>query len=408
MSENTKDPTIGPNLTVQPIRASAIEIPAFTTPYAAIALATMPDIAIWAIALEEGVNSNGWRVMPTEFDAVAATYSMGKQLRLNHEGKLTEKVIGKSDKGYNILGKEIESVTGVPLSSFGLKDSDINPNGHYVVAHFISTPEDPQVRTNILKGYVTGGSIGLQGNGYCDICNAPVIVTDDGFERTCDHINSIIDMINVDTKEWSIVPEPAYAHTVFYPTLTAAANSKMKGTEEPTPSPVGEVIKDTDKNITANPQTPAHPILPNTSSLREVTTQVILGSTMTDNTADAKKADADAEAKASKMDAAIATMANAIARMAEAEGKRAEAEAKKADAEAEAKKADADAAKKVADAEAAKACFPKGEASDKGGVVVAATPTNGFNFGPIFQPKLYANAASKFMIDEATRQRSRK
>lgn len=404
-----KDPSIGPDLTLQPKgRAAAIEIPAFTNPYSATALATMPDLGIWAIALEEGTNVNGWRVMTPEFDRVAAAYAEGRQLRLNHEGKLTEKIIGKSDQGFNVLGKDIESTTGVPFASYGLQASDINPNGHYVVAHFVATPEDPQVRTNILKGYVTAGSIGLQGNGYCDVCHAPVDLTSEGFERTCDDDGSIIDMVNVDVKEWSIVPEPAYAHTFFYPTLTAALDSMMaakhKAMEEPTPSPVGEDIKNTKKNVSADPPTPDATLPPNTSSLNPLSTQVILGSTMTDTT---DKKDADAEAKFTKMEAAITGMAEAVAKLAESEAKRAEADAKKADAEAESckAKATADAKKADADAEAGKA---KGEASDKGGVVVAAVPTTGFNLGPIFYPKLYANAAAKSVIDEARRVRGMK
>jgi hypothetical protein len=383
-------PSLGPTATEK-----KLEVPAYRTPYSA-AESSAKDLLIRAITLEEGKNINDWEVKPSQFPAVAEAWNSGRQIRLNHEGKQTEKVIGKSFKGMVSLGRDIETNFGVPLSEFGLTAADINPSGKYVLAWFKATPEDPQVRTNMLNRYVWAGSIGLAGDGSCKECGKPVYMGAEGFEKTCDHIASVVEMDNVDVKEWSVVPEPAYAHTTFYPSfITAAAtlHASKKAMEQPTNWPVGE----------ADPKTPVdNP----PTAFKDGDAQVILGSVMTDQKEDVKDK-VDAEAKFGKLAEAMATLASALAANATAEAKKADADACRDKAEAEAKKADADAeAKRKAEANAeAKKKAEADAASDKAGSTVQAVAGQPDYVAAIFHPRSVADKGSLYIMNEGRRQR---
>ena len=179
------------------------------------------ELIIKAIVLEQGLNVNRWRVDDSEFDNVAAQYKAGRQLRLDHSRDV-QKVFGKSFDSKVILGKDIEGYMGQKIDG-------INPEGRYVAAEFIANPTDPQVRMNILKGYVDTGSIGLDANAFCDFCTKPVQVQDDGSViRSCIHQDSGVVLRNVDVKEYSYVAEPAFPHSHAFPSFAAAVSETLE------------------------------------------------------------------------------------------------------------------------------------------------------------------------------------
>jgi len=205
-----------------------ISISAFKTPYIATPKTTNSDgpIIIKAVVLEPGLNVNNWRVVDEEFGRVAEQYKAGRQLRLNHD-KDVESVIGKSFEGKVMLGRDLAAYLGKEIEG-------ILPDGNYVTAEFESNPADQQVRTNILHGYVETGSIGLDANAFCEVCDKPLVFKADSMERTCKHLDAPVKLRNVDVKEYSYVAEPAFEHTKAFPSFSAAVNSSLSKIESNT------------------------------------------------------------------------------------------------------------------------------------------------------------------------------
>lgn len=202
-----------------------MSVPAYRTPYVATPNfgGKEGEILIKALVLEEGFNVNGWRVRPSQFQSVAAQYQQGRQLRINHS-KDMQHVIGKSMKAAVLKGSEVAQYMGSKIEG-------INPTGMYVAAEFVANPADPQVRTNILQGFVETGSIGLNAEAFCAECGKPIKIDDEGkMDRTCRHYDSGVDLDSVETKEYSYVAEPAYSHSIALPSFGAATQfmaSKM-------------------------------------------------------------------------------------------------------------------------------------------------------------------------------------
>jgi len=180
------------------------------------------DILMKAIVLEPGENVNGWEVDAPEFPRVADAYKAGRQLRLDHDKDHVSSVFGKSFNGQSMTGKDAQTYLGHEVPGIDLE-------GTYVVADFVATPMDPQVRTNIMKGYVETGSIGLDANAFCKACDKPLQITADGqVNRTCTDFTAGIVLKDVDVKEYSYVSEPAFPHAMLYPSFSAAVNSVLK------------------------------------------------------------------------------------------------------------------------------------------------------------------------------------
>ena len=199
-----------------------VSVPAFKIPYVAAPKFEGKDapIIIKAIVLEEGANVNGWRVVPAEFPRVAAQYKEGRQLRLDH-GKDVAKVIGKSFDAKVIKGTDVATYLGKAIEG-------IRPDGLYVAAEFEANPQEPQVRTNILNGYVETGSIGLDASAFCDKCDKPLMMRGDTFERSCKHFDSPVHLRDVTVKEYSYVAEPAFPHTIALPSFSAALDRALR------------------------------------------------------------------------------------------------------------------------------------------------------------------------------------
>lgn len=201
-------------------KGNYVSIPAYHFNYVAAPKFEGKDapVIIKAIVLEEGHNVNNWRVMPEEFAKVADQYKAGRHLRVNHE-KTVESVIGMSFDGKVIKGLDIKQYLGKDIEG-------IDPEGLYVTAEFEANPQDPQIRTNILNGYVVTGSIGLDAEAFCEECNKPLTTDDKGeMQKTCRHYESPVYLKNVEVKEYSYVAEPAYEHTQAFPTFSAALDS---------------------------------------------------------------------------------------------------------------------------------------------------------------------------------------
>ena len=179
------------------------------------------DIIIKAIVLEQGLNVNGWRVVAEEFPRVAEQYKAGRQLRLNHD-KTVQAVFGKSFDGKVLKGSEVSTYLGKEMEG-------IDPEGLFVAAEFQANPQDPQVRTNILQGYVETGSIGLDADAFCEKCDKPISMAEGGATtRSCKHLDAPIKLKNVEVKEYSYVAEPAYEHTKAFPSFSAAVTEALK------------------------------------------------------------------------------------------------------------------------------------------------------------------------------------
>lgn len=199
-----------------------VSVGAFKVPYVATPKFEGKDapVIIKAIVLEEGLNVNNWRVVSEEFERVAAQYKAGRHLRINHD-KTVESVIGKSFDGKVIKGKEISLYLGRELEG-------VRPEGLYVAAEFEANPQLAQVRTNILQGYVETGSIGLDANAFCEKCDTPIKMKDDGtMEKSCHHYDEPVKLRNVEVKEYSYVAEPAFEHTIALPTFSAAVSRAL-------------------------------------------------------------------------------------------------------------------------------------------------------------------------------------
>lgn len=199
-----------------------VSISAYKVPYVAAPKFEGKEapLIIKAIVLEEGHNVNNWRVVPEEFESVAAQYKAGSQLRLNH-GKNVQDVIGRSFDGRVIFGRDISTYLGRSIDG-------IDPNGRYVAAEFEANPQEAQARTNILQGYVETGSIGLDANAFCDECGKPVKMEGEKVERTCRHYDAKFKLKNVQVKEYSYVAEPAFQHTMAFPSFSAAVDSALR------------------------------------------------------------------------------------------------------------------------------------------------------------------------------------
>jgi hypothetical protein len=202
-----------------------IHIPAFRMPFVATPKpgfeSTDGPILIKAVTLEEGLNINKWKVRPGQFQRVADAYKSGRQLRTDHS-KDMDKVIGKSYNGMVMKGAELPQWLGTSIQG-------INPGENYVVAEFEANPRNPQVRTNILQGYVDTGSIGLDAKAYCAECGLPLKANTESeeMERTCRHYDAGVELDDVDVKEYSYVAEPAFEHTMAFPSFSAAVSSSL-------------------------------------------------------------------------------------------------------------------------------------------------------------------------------------
>ena len=212
-----------------------ISIPSYKFNYVAAPKFEGKDapLIIKAIVLEEGENINKWKVDKNEFESVAAQYKSGRQLRLNH-GKNVQDVFGRSFEGKTIHGRDIQTYMGKKLD--GVRD-----DGLYVVAEFEANPQDAQVRTNILQGYVQTGSIGLDASAFCDECNKPVQMGEDKIDRMCKHTDAPLLLKNVDVKEYSYVAEPAYEHSIALPSFSAAVNEVFKNSSSIINTPTSKV-----------------------------------------------------------------------------------------------------------------------------------------------------------------------
>lgn len=226
-------------------KAPSITIPMFKTHFKAEPKFEGKEgpIIIKAVVLEQGHNVNGWRVVPEEFERVAEQYKAGRQLRLNHD-KTVQAIIGKSFDGKVVKGKDLALYIGKEIQG-------IDPDGLFVTAEFEANPQDPQVRKNILSGYVETGSIGLDANAFCDECGEAVKMVEDDVERTCHHINSPIKLKNVEVQEYSYVAEPAFQHTVAYPSFSAAVDSRLRQNSSltTTPSIIVPEMSETNKKV---------------------------------------------------------------------------------------------------------------------------------------------------------------
>jgi hypothetical protein len=206
-------------------KASIIHIPAYRMTYVATMKPAFEGndgpVLIKAVVLEPGQNINQWEVRPSQFQKVADAYKAGRQLRTDHS-KDMDKVIGKSYNGMVMKGSELPQWLGTSIQ--GIKSED-----PYVVAEFEATPRNPQVRTNILQGYVDTGSIGLDAKAYCKECRLPLEEQDGQLQKTCRHFDSGVELDEVDVKEYSYVAEPAFEHTLAFPSFSAAVSSSLSG-----------------------------------------------------------------------------------------------------------------------------------------------------------------------------------
>ena len=284
-------------------------------------------IIIKALVLEEGSNINGWRVQSSEFPRVAEQYKAGRQLRTNH-GKDVENVIGRSFSGSVIKGKDVFTFIGRNIDG-------IEPEGLYVTAEFEANPRDPQVRTNILKGYVDTGSIGLDAEAFCEECGKPITSDAGGqMQKSCTHMTAGVLLRNVEAKEYSFVAEPAYEHTRAYPSFTSAVN-RCLGKE-----------CNTSLNVKASTQNPVMPEPEKTVAPVPVSVEA---------KADGKKAEGEGDAKYNQADMdAYAEMKLAIYKQGMADAMKLRAkdddEEEEMDATAEGKRAEASAKPKKTDA----------------------------------------------------------
>ena len=190
-------------------------------------------ILIKSVILEEGTNLNGWFVRKSQFESVAAQAKAGGHLRINHSKDMQD-VIGKSYAGQTIMGKDLEGYLGRPLEG-------VNPEGMYVTAEFEATPRVPQVRTNILQGYVDTGSIGLDADAFCSECGVQLSQGEDGeMHRQCVHLDAAVELDNVKFREYSYVAEPAFEHTKSFPAFAASIgvrlNSSLSESKSNTPA----------------------------------------------------------------------------------------------------------------------------------------------------------------------------
>ena len=219
-----------------------VAVPAFKVPYVATPKFEGKDspIIIKAVVLEEGSNINRWRVVPEEFEKVAAQYKAGRHLRVNH-GKDVQDVIGKSFDGKVILGKDLNTYLGKQLDG-------ISEEGKYVIAEFEANPQDQQIRTNILEGYVETGSIGLDASAFCETCDKPLVMKEDRFDRTCKHFDAPTKLRNVEVKEYSYVAEPAFEHTKAFPSFSAAVSTILENSSL-TYKPQEAVLEMTDTKV---------------------------------------------------------------------------------------------------------------------------------------------------------------
>lgn len=188
------------------------------------------DIPLTGTFLDYNPTTNGWRIDPNEEPNLVA--DQGKvTFRVAHS-KEPERVIGQYKKFW-------------AAEDDGCVDAKGNPLGRHIDFLAETNPQDPQLRVNIMKGWVNDISPGLDAELFCEECNEQwgLDQTTNKIVKTCDHQDAIGLLRHIIKKEGSMVTEPAFeGRTQFRPTFTMAVN-KLFSPDEYESEPLASRLK---------------------------------------------------------------------------------------------------------------------------------------------------------------------
>lgn len=167
------------------------------------------DIKLIGTYLDFEGTTNGWHVDPAEEENITRDDGSITTVRIAHS-KDPKEVVGKYEKFWGAEGD-------------GCKDVYGNDLGRHIDFEAITNPQDPQLRTNILKGWVGDISPGLDAEVFCEVCGEAwgLDTENNKLIRSCEHQEAEGVLRNIKKKEGSIVTEPAFeGRTRFHPTFT--------------------------------------------------------------------------------------------------------------------------------------------------------------------------------------------
>lgn len=154
------------------------------------------DIPLTGTFLDFEATSNGWYIDPAE-----------EQNLVSDQGRVTFRVAHS---------KEPERVIGEykrfwAAEDDGCVDAYGKPLGRHVDFEATTNPADPQLRINIMKGWVNDISPGLDAEVFCSKCNEPWgLDANNKLVKSCEHQDALGVLRNITKKEGSMVTEPAF------------------------------------------------------------------------------------------------------------------------------------------------------------------------------------------------------
>lgn len=182
------------------------------------------DIPLTGTFLDFEATTNGWYIDPAE-EANLVSDQGRVTFRVAHS-KEPERVIGEYTRFWAAEDDGCVDAYGKPLS-------------RHVDFEAITNPADPQLRTNIMKGWVNDISPGLDAEVFCSECNEPWGLDESNkLVKSCEHQEALGVLRHITKKEGSMVTEPAFeGRTQFrMPTFAMAMNgffSQDKNESEP-------------------------------------------------------------------------------------------------------------------------------------------------------------------------------
>jgi hypothetical protein len=158
-----------------------------------------PSLVIKGTFIDTSVNKNGWAIDESELEKIASQLS-GVQLRIDH-GRSVRDIVGGFTKG--ILNKEQKKID------------------------YEAEIDDGDIIKKVLKGRVKFVSPGLTADAFCSECGKP---TRPFKSCKCESYHEIIK--NCETKEGSIISEPAFSSTKFEPVSFSASVEKTLASQD--------------------------------------------------------------------------------------------------------------------------------------------------------------------------------
>ena len=188
------------------------------------------DIPLTGTFLDFEATTNGWYIDPAEEENLVS--DQGRvTFRVAHS-KEPERVIGEYKRFWAAEDDGCVDAYGKPLN-------------RHIDFEAVTNPADPQLRTNIMKGWVNDISPGLDAEVFCSKCGeAWGLDANNKLVKSCEHQDALGVLRNITKKEGSMVTEPAFeGRTQFRMPTFAMTMNKLFSPDENESEPVGSRLK---------------------------------------------------------------------------------------------------------------------------------------------------------------------